>query len=131
MNLEEIQNYKSGFVFRHKLTNKIFTKFTLKTVITNYEQRIANPYSRSRVTKEIEKFYLGDVIRSQKVGFIHSDVLKPAFFVEKFTSLLEPLPNSVLRTGDDGKERSHNSTCEFAQDDCSCWCKGKYHGIGL
>ena len=113
------------------MTNRIFTKFSVKTLIRNYEKRIASPYTRSRVTKEIEKIYTGDVIKSQKVGFFQSDALKPALFVQKFTELLEPLPTSVLRTDGEGKEKPHNTSCEFAQDDCSCWCAGKYHGIRL
>lgn len=122
-------NYKEGYVFHHKLTNRIFSKFSIKTLIKKYEKRISSPYTRSRVTKQIEKIYTGDIIRAEKVGFSYLDKNKPKVFTEKFTAFLVPIPKTVLRLDDDGNEKRHESSCEFATDDCNCWCKGKYHGI--
>lgn len=131
MKLEEIQDYKSGFVFRHTITNKVFSKFSVKTLIRNYEKRVSNPYTSSRVTRQIEKVYLGDVIRKEKNDFFDTTNDRVKIFTEKLTEFLVPIPRIVLRTDEQGNEKSHNSSCEYASDDCKCWCKGKYHGIGL
>jgi len=132
MKLEEVLEYKSGFVFRHTLRNEIFTKFSIKTIIRKYSERVSNPYCKSSVTREIERRFLGDVIREEKIGLEHIDTKKPIIFAEKFVSFLVPMQSSVQRTDDEGKEKSHSTSCEFARDDsCICWCAGKYHGIGL
>jgi hypothetical protein len=45
-------------------------------------------------------------------------------------STLMVLPPNTMRWDEDRQEyRSHESSCEFGQMSCSCWCNDKYHGL--
>lgn len=132
MKLEQVLDYPTGYVFIHSLCNEIFTKRTVKTVLVRYEDRVKNPYAKSKITREIEKKYAGKVIVFED-NFIMKDHTddRIKIFTERFPSFLYPISATNLKLDDSGNEKPHSTSCEYARDDtCICWCNYKYHGIG-
>ena len=42
------------------------------------------------------------------------------------------MQHTIRLDEDTETERNHNALCEYAHHEvCTCWCKGKYHGIAV
>lgn len=89
-------------------------QLTLRDVLNFSTSTFLNHKTKTIVRKSLIKKNMGKI-------FQESDL-------DSKTNLI-PLYNQK-RPDENGKLRSHSSECEYALDECKCWCKGKYHGVG-